>query len=66
MKKFIQENWFKIGLLAILVVSVASAFYLFEYRPTKIKERCFADAHLAKNTIINAYYNDCLMRFGLK
>ncbi|MDP3934744.1 MAG: hypothetical protein Q8Q46_00755 [Candidatus Giovannonibacteria bacterium] len=73
MKKFIQENWFKVGLLAILIFSIAGAFYWFSWRPTQIKQRCSIEARLgglvalSRSSIeINAYYEDCLMRFGLK
>lgn len=77
MKNFLQENWFKIGLLAILIIFVASAFYWYSYRPTQIKERCSAEARMGlrilaeanddkRQEMINNYYDDCLMRFGLK
>jgi len=79
-KNWLKENWFKVGLITILVISIAGAFYWFEYRPTKIKERCSADAHFDtagflnlgafggkdQQEHINDYYDDCLMRFGLK
>lgn len=78
-KKFVAENWFKLGLLVILVISIASAFYWFEWRPTQIKQRCSAEARFDRSgfatlgrsdienqKFINAYYEDCLMRFGLK
>jgi hypothetical protein len=73
MEKFIKESWFNIGLLVILIFSIAGAFYWFSWRPTQIKQRCSADARLgglaalSRSRIeINAYYEDCLMRFGLK
>lgn len=58
------------------LVVLGFAFYWYEYRPTKIKERCSAEARFDTRVdsligdeyqkfIIN-YYNDCLMRFGLK
>ena len=40
MEKFIKENWFKVGLLAISTIFVVSAFYWFEWRPTQIKKEC--------------------------
>lgn len=74
---WLKENWFKLGILAVLGISVVSAFYWFEYRPIKIKERCSAEAHFGlrllvetndnkRQELINNSYNDCLMRFGLK
>ncbi len=64
----------------IFFLMIGFAFYWYEYRPTKIKERCSADAHFdaanrldlsafrekSRQEFINNYYNDCLMRFGLK
>jgi hypothetical protein len=49
----------------------------FEHGTTKIKENCSAEAHLdpratsqlddtKRQEFINNYYDDCLMRFGLK
>ena len=56
---------------------VVGAFYWFEWRPNKIKERCSAEARFdiraisepddnKRQEFINNYYDDCLMRFGLK
>ena len=61
--------------LAVLVVGVA--FYWYEYKPRQIREACSADAHfdarassemddVKRQAFINRYYDDCLMRFGLK
>lgn len=62
-------------IIGILILG-AGLFYWYEYRPTKIKEKCSAGAHWDSRTIsmtddeyqkfINNYYDDCLMRFGLK
>lgn len=40
MKNWLKENWFKVGLLTILVISVAAAFYWYEWRPTQIRKEC--------------------------
>lgn len=40
MEKFLQQNWFKIGLLFLLVVFVSVAFYWYEWRPLKIRHDC--------------------------
>lgn len=73
MKTWLKENWFKVGLLAVLIISIVGAFYWFSWRPTQIKQRCSAEARLGSLAAlsrgrieINAYYEDCLMRFGLK
>ncbi len=64
------------GLIALLIIAGISAFDWYEYRPTKIKEKCSAEARFDKRAdfligdeyekFINNYYDDCLMRFGLK
>ncbi len=67
----------KKGLIVISLLILAFAFYWYQYKPRQIKERCSADAHLDSRAIsesnddkrqafIDAYYDDCLMRFGLK
>ena len=64
-----------IAVVGLLLISFA--FYWFEYRPAKIKGACSAEAHMGlrilaedndnkRQEMINDYYNDCLMRFGLK
>ena len=74
---WIKENWFKIGILVILIVSIGGAFYWYEWKPNKIKQRCSAEARfdsratlepavVLRQKFINNYYDDCLMRFGLK
>ena len=74
---WLKENWFKISLLIIVIVTITYGFYWYEYRPTKIKGQCSAEAHFDSRALnqpdddkrrefINNYYDDCLMRFGLK
>jgi len=74
---WLKENWFKLGLLVILVISISGGFYWHTWRPTQIKQQCSAEARFDQRAIaepddskrqefINMYYNDCLMRFGLK
>jgi hypothetical protein len=65
-------------IIAIIILClVGFAFYWYEYRPSKIKQQCSADARFDQRAIneasnikrqefINMYYDDCLMRFGLK
>lgn len=72
-----MNNWLKITTIFVILITMGCAFYWFEYRPTKIKERCSAEAHFDKRALlefddakrqefINNYYDDCLMSFGLK
>jgi len=58
-------------IVLIALIILGFAFYWYEYRPTKIKERCSSDAHfnprnIGQQALINNEYEDCLMRFGLK
>jgi hypothetical protein len=64
-------------IILILLAVLASAFYWYEWRPSKIKQRCSADAHMdtrsvsesndkIRQDLINTYYKDCIMGFGLK
>lgn len=58
-----------LALITLLVLGFA--FYWLEYRPTKIKETCSAEAHMGlrilaesndsrRQEMINNYYDDCL------
>lgn len=64
-------------IILIVLVILGFIFYWYEYRPMKIKQQCSADAQfdqratmetndLKRQEFINMYYDDCLMRFGLK
>lgn len=44
MKSWLKENWFRIGLLTILAISVAGAFYWYGIRPSIIKKDCYNNA----------------------
>ena len=37
---WLKENWFKAGLLAVLIIFIAGAFYWYEFRPNQIKQKC--------------------------
>lgn len=46
MKKFINENWFKLGVLTALILIIAFSgflFYWFEIRPNQIRKYCYND-----------------------
>ncbi len=66
MKQFIKNNWFKISLLAILIIVISGAFYWFQFRPSQIRKKCYdiAAAISGFNTLeIN--YQNCLRDNGL-
>jgi len=77
MKNFLKENWFKIGLIAILVISIAGAFYWFEWRPTQIRKECNIKASQETSaaeeklqgtegiSLYNFSYNLCIRMKGL-
>ena len=35
-----KENWLKVGILVVLVVSIIGAFYWYEWRSSQIKKDC--------------------------
>lgn len=64
-------------LILLITLLFSFAFYWYEYRPTKIKEKCSAEARFDQRAIselddtkrdefIKKYYDDCMMRFGIK
>lgn len=63
--------------LSFLTIVGGGLFYWYEWRPNQIKQRCSAEARfdtratlefddIKRQEFINRYYEDCLMRFGLK
>lgn len=44
MEKFIKEKWFKVGLLAVLIISIAGWFYWYQWRPSQIIKACEKEA----------------------
>ncbi len=79
-RKFVGENWFKVGLLVILIISIAGAFYWFEWKPNQIKKECYQQTiakenypNRGQNTYtseerrnIELNYQDCLRQYGLE
>lgn len=78
----LKENWFKAGILAILLISIFGGFYWYEWRPAQIRKECsgvaagsqdeglsasrFADI-VSENTYFNEpTYKKCLLERGLK
>lgn len=68
----------QIAMIVVAFVAVLGvAFYWYEYRPSQLKQQCSAEARMDSRAIsesddvkrqefINRYYDDCLMRWGLK
>lgn len=64
-------------LILIIIAILGLSFYWFEWRPTQIRQRCFAEAEFDKRAtlefndavrqeFIDTYYKNCLKRFGLE
>ena len=71
-----KKNQLTIIILALVVI-LGIAFYWYEYRPSQLKQQCSAEARMDSRAIsesddikrqefINRYYDDCLIRWGLK
>ena len=73
MKGFLKENWFKIGLLVILVISIAGAFYWYSLRPYLTIRYCSYHSIQVNKTAIgealnggyDATYKLCIQERGL-
>lgn len=68
---WLKENWFKIGLLAILVVSVIYAFYWYEWRPSQYVKKCNLEAlkqikesQSSQEKMYDFFYQFCLRKEG--
>jgi len=76
MKNFIKENWFKIWLLVIFVISIVGAFYWFQLRPARIRNECSqylrepikasSSGRLPEQTSGEVIYKKCLLEYGLE
>jgi len=72
-KNWLKTNWFKAGLLIILIICIGGAFYWYEWRPNQIRKEC-ADVLLQwiqKNpdvapSKVSEFLNLCLMKHGLE
>jgi len=68
----LKQNWFKIGLLVILIVFVSSIFYWYEWRPSQIRIECWEKVKTvgsnAKLSVLDTerLLNICLVGEGLK
>lgn len=63
-------------LVSLAAIIGATVFYWYAWRPTEIKERCYAEAEFdqralseandnARRNFINGYYDDCIKKFGI-
>lgn len=80
MKNFLKQNWFKLGLLFILIISIFSTFYWYEWRPSRIRVECNDSAFRSsmesqdessytqsgRMDLKNKFYEDCLRYNGLE
>ena len=64
-------------MLISLISVLGLAFYWYSYRPSQLKQQCYADAEFdsrattqpddaKRQEFINNYYSDCITRWGLK
>jgi predicted negative regulator of RcsB-dependent stress response len=66
MNTWLKENWFKVGLLIILIISVAGAFYWYSYRPTQIRKECAGGTNFFDQfRVTETQYVKCLRIKGL-
>lgn len=57
---WLKENWFKFGILIIILILGGVSFYWFQYRPSQIKKSCDEIARIkahAKYCEDNHYFN---------
>jgi len=54
------NNWFKVAVLLV----IATGFYWYEYRPSRIRKDCYRSAVNGVNFDKN--YRSCLLRNGLE
>lgn len=65
------------GIIILILVVLAGAFYWFSYLPSKTRERCFAEGEFNQSNMsivndkerlsaIDSYYKACLHRFGIE
>ena len=79
MNTFLRQNWFKIGLLIIVIAITSGAFYWFYWRPGQIRKQCWEGQQYEKESLMRVnpgdetmiglteqYYKDCLRKFGLE
>lgn len=73
-----KKNYIIITIIVLLIVG--GVFYWYAYMPLKIKQQCSSEAQSREATYatersgrsglvfnpFTTYYNDCLMRFGVK
>jgi predicted negative regulator of RcsB-dependent stress response len=69
-KIWFQNNWFKVGLLIFLIISIGGAFYWYEWRPSEIRKECVTWAKPSAKllTSVNDFQilvNICLQQYGL-
>ncbi len=68
---WLKENWFKTGLLGLIVIAIAGYFYWNEIRPNKIRNKCAEEEYGNFGTLgfgnkqMDEDFERCLKRFGI-
>lgn len=72
-KMFLRKNWFKVGLLTIILLFSVVFFYLYEWRPSQIRKECSIQALIksgawshSQSPDYNFFYELCLKEYGLE
>lgn len=69
---WLYENWFKISLFLIILISIFGWFYWFQLRPVSIRQFCWAKAYRETKELrgdridANYLYQRCFREKGLK
>jgi len=72
MNTFIRDNWFKLSLLVIIVITISDWFYWFQIRSVDIRKNCWAKAYREAKGFngdrvdVNYFYERCFRENGLK
>lgn len=69
---WLKQNWFKVGVIVLMVVISASYFYWYEWRPNKIVKECNTEsiektkkASEDQDRVYDFFYKFCLREKGL-
>jgi|GEM_PF-1076950 len=54
MNEFIKQNWFKLIILVIIILTIGELLYWFQIRPKNIIKNCWKNANELKLSIIKS------------
>lgn len=66
MDEFIKQNWFKVCLLIIVIITISGSFYWFQLKPSKIKKDCYSSSFRLPVEDRESFYEFCLRTNGLE